>query len=297
MVLGLLLAGPALALTWYAGDAEEAARVAAALNEVWPDHSLAVIVGPPLPQDPEGAVWWDGGALTLAQGEERRRAEGLSDPSLQVAMVRGWLAREVRPVEAPPLVLDEVPPPTVEIAPAQEPSPLLLAVSAGPYLALPAPRAGWRLSGMIGGQRGRLFMATLITLSLGERAAVEGDVYALSTLDAEFAPGLRLGLGENAQLWLFATGGTRATLAWERQAQALSATSAEERAFARDTAFVFGPGVQLLVDTDTASLGGRLRVVSSAPSRIEALQVGETSLPLLPGVVSLELVWSPRRAP
>lgn len=274
----------ALALHWYVDDQGQAQAVSEALTEIWPSSPVSVQVGPPEPTDPEGAVWWDGEALRMARGEQDWRAAGVADAGVQVAMVRGWLAREAPVADAPP------PPEEPESAPSPPPPtrrPLLLQVGAGPALRLPQPVAGQQVSLIIGGRRRHLEAGTLLTLGAGERArSTDGELYNQDRIELEGLLGARWGLGETGDLWAFASGGSRQSLAWVPGTLDLG-----DRAdtLGTATAFVSGLGMQVTGVVGGQEVGARLRV-STTLGAPDEIAVGEGSTPYHPGLVALELL-------
>ncbi len=292
MVLVALLCAPALALSWYAPTDPEAAALRAALDDVWPGHEVQVITGPPLPEDPDGAVWWDGQALQLSWGEDRRAAPGVSDPSVQVALVRGWLVREAPAVEAPP---EPLPIEELDLAPLQDPaaarSSSTFSLGSGPTLRLPDPGLAWTGNVLIGGRRGRLVGGTLISLELGESDTTPAGGVRLASLCAELAPGLALEIGPRAELWLLGTFGSRGTFGWAQDNAV--ALEGDERAWDSTGTLLGGLGLQVLVDTGEARLGARARVSTTLGPQDAALNLEDVSVPLRPGTVALELVWAP----
>ena len=149
----------ALALTWWVSDPESATEVEGALQELWPEAPVEVVVGTP---DGPG-VWVDEDQLVLLSEGTTRHADA-GDVWTQVVLVRSW-AREHELDSAPDSVSIQLlpastaptaPPPRVEFGFAMGPGLLSPTINPPVHLAVESRRAGGVVGVLFGGDIGEV---------------------------------------------------------------------------------------------------------------------------------------------
>ena len=147
----------ALALTWWVSDTESAAEVEQALDELWPEGPVEVVVGTP---DGPG-VWVEGDQLILLTEGTVRHAEA-GDVWTRVVVVRTW-ARE-HELDSPPVV--SVRPLPTSQGPAPTPPRVEFGVAMGPGLRAPTINPPVHLA--VEGRRSAGRLGLLVAADVGE---------------------------------------------------------------------------------------------------------------------------------